>query len=187
MESSPSTFNGHLPVPLNKIPKIPLEPLRAFQAIDKSSRLFDDVLAAACYPPLMQPKSWTKAVPFKDAVQYCKPSESIGSCFSQSAAPLRIHALSARRKRGSSKKIELPFSETGFLQHPPSKIAKLAEIKVLKATDIIKPQTVPLIELCNGEFEVRHEIEQAERRAKFEQEWLERSQRVSFEHEERNR
>lgn len=81
----------------------------------------------------------------KDAVQYCKPSESIGSCFTQSAAPLRIHALSAHRKRSSHKKLEFSLNETGYLQYPPSKLAKLADNTMVKATNIIKPQTVPLV------------------------------------------
>jgi len=48
-----------------KIPKIPVEPLLAFQATEKSSKLFNELLEAAKYPPLMQPQSWTRAVPFK--------------------------------------------------------------------------------------------------------------------------
>lgn len=68
MQGSRSCSNRSLffhPKDDGKMPKIPLEPLLAFQAAEKSSKLFENVLEAAKYPPLMQPRSWTKAVPFK--------------------------------------------------------------------------------------------------------------------------
>lgn len=48
-----------------KIPQIPLEHLIAFHSVERPSKLIGNVLEEAKYPPLMQPKSWTKAVPFK--------------------------------------------------------------------------------------------------------------------------
>lgn len=48
-----------------RAPKIPLRPLLAFQAAEKPTKLCETVLEIAKYPPLMQPKSWTRAVPYK--------------------------------------------------------------------------------------------------------------------------
>ncbi|KAI4456226.1 dynein heavy chain family protein [Holotrichia oblita] len=82
------------------------------------------------YPPLFAKKSWTKGVPHKDTYEFYKPSETIGSSYTPSAAVLRIQHLPPYRKKPA----ENPLGPTGQLGYPPKK-SKLEEEKERKAEE----------------------------------------------------
>nr|CAD7398222.1 unnamed protein product [Timema cristinae] len=95
-------------------------PMHFLPEVDEPSHVYQEVVQNACYPPLMQDKSWTKAVPYRDLYEYCKPSESIGSSYTPTARNLRIQNLPTRRRR---KAVSL-LDADGNLKYP-SKILRV--------------------------------------------------------------
>nr|CAD7259656.1 unnamed protein product [Timema shepardi] len=113
--------------------------------VDEPSHVYQEVVQNACYPPLMQDKSWTRAVPYRDLYEYCKPSESIGSSYTPTARTLRIQNLPTRRRR---KAVSL-LDADGNLKYPPKilRVDKTARIHDSKDHKEKTPGIVTLTEI----------------------------------------
>ncbi|XP_063226606.1 dynein axonemal heavy chain 3 [Bacillus rossius redtenbacheri] len=99
-------------------PRLPFLP--QVEEGDSGSQLFAQVVDAARYPPLLQERSWTRAAPHTGLLEYCKPSESIGSNYTPSARLLRLRSLAARPR---GRRLSLK-DEHGNLQPPPAHLLK---------------------------------------------------------------
>ncbi|GJQ73710.1 DNAH3 [Trypoxylus dichotomus] len=120
------------------------------------------------YPPLFAKKSWTKGVPHKDTYEFYKPSETIGSSYTPSAAVLKIQHLPPYRK----KLAENPLGPDGKLQYPPKK-SKLEEEKEKKAAEerlrrknAKIPGIVDVRDLLSGKYWKKKEQEKIESEAR---------------------
>ncbi|XP_068084555.1 dynein axonemal heavy chain 3 [Anabrus simplex] len=117
---------------------------------DLPSKYVSEALDSVLYPPLMQRRSWTKAVPYKDTFEYCKPSESIGSCYTPSAGTLRIRNLPSRRRRRED---ELPYVGD-YLDYPPKSFTiKKPKKEKPKPDEEVVPGIVKLRDLLTGEYQ----------------------------------
>jgi dynein heavy chain len=59
----------------------------------EASDLYTLVMNNSDYPPLLQSRSWSLAVPFKEQRLYHTPSESIANNYTPSASNLKIRYL----------------------------------------------------------------------------------------------
>lgn len=63
---------------------------------EKPSDLYNIIVSHGQHPPLMQPRSWSLAVPYKEQKYSHTPSESIANNYTPSANNLNIKQLSKR-------------------------------------------------------------------------------------------
>jgi hypothetical protein len=73
----------------------------------KPSELYKTVVFNSQHPPLMQPKSWNLAIPYKEQKHFHSPSESIANNFSPYASDLKIRRLTKKTNKNAQESISL--------------------------------------------------------------------------------
>ncbi|KAK2580549.1 hypothetical protein KPH14_007682 [Odynerus spinipes] len=98
----------------NKPPTIPWMPV--VEDREDPTTEVAKALEYAKYPKLLEDRSWTKAVPYKNWFTYTKPSEGIGSIYTPTSAQYRINTLAKKEKPseclfGIERKLTMPPRE----------------------------------------------------------------------------
>ncbi|XP_059059125.1 dynein axonemal heavy chain 3 [Achroia grisella] len=71
------------------------------------------------FPPLMQRRSWTRGVPYRDGFNHAKPADSTGNCYTPATKTMRV--LNMPPKRRPKPELYGPIGPNGELQFPPLK------------------------------------------------------------------
>ncbi|KAG6455707.1 hypothetical protein O3G_MSEX009350 [Manduca sexta] len=71
------------------------------------------------FPPLMQARSWTRGVPYRDSINHAKPTDSIGNCYTPATKTMR--GLNMPPKKRVPPQLFGPIGPNGELQFPPLK------------------------------------------------------------------
>lgn len=107
---------------------------------------------------ILQDRSWTKSVPYKNWFTYLKPSESIANSYTPSAAKFRIKQLGKQQHHGKSSNTE-KLNINGELGYPSAAYVKAHEEEVArkkkektKLLESLPDNVISLFDLADGSW-----------------------------------
>ncbi|CAH0719658.1 unnamed protein product, partial [Brenthis ino] len=132
------------------------------------------------FPPLMQAKSWTRGVPYRDSVDHAKPVDSTGNCYTRRTKTMRT--INMPPKRRSPPQLYGPIGPNGELQFPPLKSwaerekEKLEALKKEKEKNKLPKGLVLLEDLVSGAYDRRKAAEAEAKRKRIEKKKREKAE-----------
>ncbi|XP_047529766.1 dynein axonemal heavy chain 3 [Vanessa atalanta] len=179
-EKCPSRF---VPTPARKQPGLPWMPRAGYnQELGQDGQLLraaknyypEGEGDGGCseFPPLVQAKSWTRGVPYRDSFNHAKPVDSIGNCYTRSTKTMRT--INMPPKRRPPPQLYGPLGPNGELQFPPLKSwaerekEKLEALNREKAKNKLPKGLVLLEDLVSGAYEKRKAAEAEAKRRRIE-------------------
>ncbi|XP_063362018.1 dynein axonemal heavy chain 3 [Cydia amplana] len=124
------------------------------------------------FPPLMQRKSWTRGVPYRDSYDHVKPVDSAGNCYTPASKTMRV--INMPPKRRAPPILYGPLGPRGEIQFPPLKpyAERVREKEEAERKEREKGKLqkglVLLEDLVSGAYNRRKEAEEEARRRKRE-------------------
>ncbi|RVE49566.1 hypothetical protein evm_005794 [Chilo suppressalis] len=124
------------------------------------------------FPPLMQGKSWTRGVPYRDSFDHAKPADNIGNCYTSATKSMRV--INMPPKRRPPPKLYGPLGPNGELQFPPPKTWQEREREKLEAERLEKEKhklqkgLVLLEDLVSGAYDRKKKAEAEAKRKRIE-------------------
>ncbi|XP_050560797.1 dynein axonemal heavy chain 3 isoform X1 [Spodoptera frugiperda] len=123
--------------------------------------------------PLMQTKSWTKGVPFRDSYIHARPSETIGNCYTTTTKTIRLINMPPKRRPPVER--YGPLGPNGEMQFPPlkslaerEKEKKEKELEAERNKHKLQKGLVRLEDLVSGEYDRKKAAEAEAKRKRAE-------------------
>ncbi|XP_045448983.1 dynein axonemal heavy chain 3 [Melitaea cinxia] len=179
-QKCPSRF---VTTPARKQPGLPWMPRAGYDhELDKDSQLLraaksfypEGESEGGCseFPPLVQAKSWTRGVPYRDSFNHAKPVDSIGNCYTRSTKMMRIANMPPKKR--PPPQLYGPLGPNGELQFPPLKSwaerekEKQEALKKERDKNKLPKGLVLLEDLVSGAYERRKAAEAEAKRKRIE-------------------
>ncbi|XP_049869343.1 dynein axonemal heavy chain 3 [Pectinophora gossypiella] len=116
--------------PARKLPKLPWMPRAGYDdELDRDSKMLraaqnyypEGESDGKCseFPPLLQAKSWTRGVPYRDSYDHAKPVDSTANCYTPSTKTMRTINMPPKRRKPPV--LYGPLNARGDMQFPPLK------------------------------------------------------------------
>ncbi|CAH2242148.1 jg1052 [Pararge aegeria aegeria] len=184
----PSRF---VTVPPRKQPSLPWLPRAGYDdELERDSTLLraaknyypEGESEGACseFPPLMQARSWTRGVPYRDSYNHAKPVDSTGNCYTRSTKTIRT--INMPPKRRPPLQLYGPLGPNGELQFPPVQTfaerekEQLEAIKKEKDKNKLPKGLVLLGDLVSGAYDRRKAAEAEARKRRIEKKRKEKAE-----------
>ncbi|XP_075973125.1 dynein heavy chain 3, axonemal [Anticarsia gemmatalis] len=124
------------------------------------------------FPPLMQGRSWTRGVPYRDSFEHTKPSNSIGNAYTPATKTMRL--INMPPKRRVPPQLYGPLGPNGETQFPPLKPwaereqERLENIEKERNKLKLQKGLVRLEDLVSGEYNRKKAAEAEAKRQRIE-------------------